>query len=202
VTLVFATSGDAGPGTSGLPPGTELAGLREREGTCASEALGLGTPTFWRLGDGTLATMARAPESSAREALRLTAEAIALAEPDVVMTWGPDGGYGHADHRMISALVTQVVAGIEVDRPDLLYAAFPQVEGGTPPQFERWATTAPTLLTDRIAYERADLAATEAALGCYESQFPAEARAGLARMLHERVWRGTVFFRLALPGTE
>ena len=29
--------------------------------------------------------------------------------PDAVLTWGPEGGYGHPDHRLVSAVVTQIV---------------------------------------------------------------------------------------------
>ena len=200
VTLIYATSGDAGPGTSGLEDAGEIAGLREKEGRCAAFALGLKEPTFWNLGDGRLATMARAPDSAANRALDNIRAALAEAQPEVVMTWGPDGGYGHADHRMISALVTQVVGEMGPNRPDLLYAAFPQVEAGVLPGFESWATTAPELLTDRIRYGAEDLDATETALRCYESQFPAPARQALVRLLHGRVWQGQIHFRAAFSG--
>ncbi len=202
VTLIFATSGDAGPGLSGLEPGERLARRREREGRCAAFALGLDEPTFWRLGDGTLGTLARAPDSSAKQSLERIKAAIEETKPEVIMTWGPDGGYGHSDHRMISALVTQAVAGMGRGRPDLLYAAFPQVSEGTLPQFESWATTHPDLLTDRIRYQPDDLAATEAALGCYESQFPSQARTALIPLLHTRVWQGSIHFRLAFPAAK
>ncbi|MEO0591008.1 MAG: PIG-L family deacetylase, partial [Pseudomonadota bacterium] len=200
VTLIFATSGSAGPGISGMAPGEDLARLREDEGRCAAFALGLDEPIFWQLGDGELATLARVPDSAARRALALTSEAIAQTKPDVVMTWGPDGGYGHADHRMISAIVTQVVAGMGTGRPDLLYTAFPQLEEGALPQFESWAGTHPSLLTDRIRYRSEDLAPASAALDCYTSQFPPAARQGLIELLHESVWQGVVHFRLAFEG--
>ena len=199
VTLVFATSGNAGPGLSGLEPGERLARRREREGRCAAFALGLEEPTFWQLGDGTLGTMARAPDSPAMRTLSLVEDAIAESKPDVVVTWGPDGGYGHADHRMISALVTQVMARKGPGRPDLLYAAFPQDAEGVLPGFEGWATTHPSLITDRIRYDQADLEATEAALQCYESQFPPAVRDQLVELLHTQVWRGTIQFRSAFP---
>ena len=118
VTLIYATSGDAGPGSSGLADPIAIAKLREKEGRCAAFALGLDEPTFWDLGDGELATMAPAPDSAAKRALDKIRTAIAKAQPEVVMTWGPDGGYGHADHRMVSALVTQSVASMGPNRPD------------------------------------------------------------------------------------
>ena len=199
VRLVFAPSGDAGPGSSCLEPGEALAELRANEARCSAFSLGLDEPVFWELGDGTLATMARTEDSAAKQAIGLIAEAIRLHKPSVVMTWGPDGGYGHSDHRMISAAVTQVIAGLGPQRPDLLYAAFPQTEAQDLPEFERWATVHPDLITDRIRYQRSDLDAARDALACYQSQFPAPVREALIPMLHERVWRGAVTFRLAFP---
>ncbi|MEM7688673.1 MAG: PIG-L family deacetylase [Pseudomonadota bacterium] len=197
VTLIYATSGDAGPGTSGLDRADDIATMRTKEGRCAARALGLGEPVFWELSDGALATMARAPGSAAKRAVTLTRDAIAAAKPDAVITWGPDGGYGHADHRMISAIVSQAVAGIDRERPELLYAAFVQGEGRGVPGFENWAVTASDLVTDTIAYSVADLDAAQAAMRCYESQFPLAARRGLMRALDGQVWRGAIPFRRA-----
>ena len=199
VTLVFATSGDAGPGNSGLEQGSKLAELRESEARCSAFALGLEEPIFWRFGDGALANEARNPSELMSDMGERIAGLIALQEPTVVMTWGPDGGYGHTDHRITSNAVTQVVQAMGPERPELLYAAFPgQVsEDGAIPGFEGWARTHPSLVTDQIAYQVPDLNAAIAAVNCYESQFSDAARRVLAGTLHERVWRGKVPFRLA-----
>ncbi|MFL0354928.1 PIG-L deacetylase family protein [Erythrobacter sp. GH1-10] len=201
VTIVFATSGDAGPGSSGFEPGQALANLREREALCAALALGLDDPLFWKLGDGTLSTMARAPDSPARQLAGRITDIIAITRPEVIMTWGPDGGYGHADHRMVSAAVTQVVQQMGHDRPELLYTAIPDGSGSELGGFEGWATIHPSLVTDRLRYTPLDLQNASSALDCYESQFSDEIRASLIPMLHESVWRGAVFFRLAFPHT-
>lgn len=197
VTLVFATSGNAGPGSSGLEPGEQLAKLREDEARCASFAMGLSEPTFWRLDDGKLGETPRAEGSRARQAIAKIDEVIAQEKPRVVMTWGPDGGYGHADHRMVSSLVTQVVQGMEDDRPDLLYWALPSGSRPELPEFEAWATTDPDLVTDRLRYRDVDLEAARAAIGCYASQFSDEVREALPGLLHSQIWRGAVHFRLA-----
>ncbi|MEL7445260.1 MAG: PIG-L family deacetylase [Pseudomonadota bacterium] len=197
VTVVFATSGDAGPGVSGLEPGDELARLREDEARCSAFALRLPEPQFWQLGDGTLADTPRAADSPAKRLAGKISAIIAEMQPQVIMTWGPDGGYGHGDHRMVSNAVTQVVQTLDEDRPDLLYSAIPN--GRLPPmaEFENWATTHPSMITDRIEYDPPDLEAARNAIACYESQFSPEARAGLADLLHQTIWRGRVFFRMA-----
>jgi LmbE family N-acetylglucosaminyl deacetylase len=205
VTLVFATSGDAGPGVSDMAPGEELAALRENEARCAAFALGLEEPIFWGFGDGTLANEARNTEATMRDMAERISGLIAIEEPRVVMTWGPDGGYGHADHRMTSNAVTQVVQAMGDERPDLLYVAIPagpEGEEGDLPGFEGWARIHPSLVTDRIAYELPDLDATIAAVDCYESQFDQTMRRALASLLHQRLWQGTVFFRLAFATAQ
>ncbi|KEO88765.1 hypothetical protein EH31_15120 [Erythrobacter longus] len=202
VTLVFATSGDAGPGNSGLEPGAKLATLRENEARCSAFALGIEEPIFWRFGDGTLAGEARNTQSQMRDMSERIAGLIALQKPNVIMTWGPDGGYGHADHRITSNAVTQVVQAMGPERPDLLYAAFPAAsdpEEGELAGFDGWARLHPSLVTNSISYELPDLDATIAAVDCYESQFAAAPRRVLAGTLHERIWRGQVPFRLAFP---
>lgn len=199
VTLVFATSGDAGPGVSGLEPGEALAQLREDEARCSAFALGIGEPIFWQLGDGRLAELARAPDSAANDMADRIGALIAIQQPDIVMTWGPDGGYGHADHRMVSNSVTQVVQAMGPNRPGLLYAAFPATEGTILQGFESWSTINPDLVTDRIRYQFVDLEMTRVAIDCYQSQFDETERSYLPSILHQDVWRGTVHFRLAFP---
>lgn len=50
-------------------------------------------------------------------------------EPDIIVTFGPDGGYGHPDHIAISAATTlacQIIARESGRAPELYYSAFPR----------------------------------------------------------------------------
>ena len=196
VTIIHATPGDAGPGVSGLSPGPELAEIRRGEAECAGRALGAAVIGNLGFGDGLLAEQARL---SARQPESLEA-AVAehLAGADLVLSWGPDGGYGHADHRMISAVTTQAIQAMPAqDRPLLLY--FGIRTGTLPPvaDLQDWAVTDPALLADHIAYTAVDLAAARAAAQCHATQFTAEQRAGLADLFDQSVWQGAVHFRRA-----
>ena len=202
VTLVFATSGAQGPGVSGMEPGAELAELRESEAACASFALGMDDPIFWRLDDGSLARRSRDPDSAAVDMRERIAALIELQQPQVIMTWGPDGGYGHSDHRALSNVVTEVVQTMGPERPELLYVAIPAEDREGVPGIDRWATVHPSLITDRLRYELADIEAARFAIDCYQSQFDESARSVLPSLLHQHVWRGSVHFRFAFPGTE
>ena len=66
VAVVYATSGDQGPGVSSMERGSALAIHREAEASCAMEALGVSQTSFLKLGDGTLGIAAHHPESPAR----------------------------------------------------------------------------------------------------------------------------------------
>lgn len=200
VRIVYATSGDAGPGVSTLPKGTELARTRVGEAACASAALGLAAPAMLGFGDGQLPAYARGGDDKGRDLAADLRAAIAQAHPDTIITWGPDGGYGHADHRMVGVLVTQIVQAMPAaGRPRLLYGGFSAAAGPLPPGFGTWAVTAPDLLDTSLAYAPADLAAAGKAAMCHTTQFDEASRRMLAPMLDKLVWHGAVQFRSAFP---
>lgn len=196
VTIIHATPGDAGPGVSGLAPGLQLAETRRAEAECAAAALGAAVVGNLGFGDGQLSDQARASARQPESLAAAVAEHVAGA--DLVLSWGPDGGYGHADHRMISAITAQVTQAMPVeDRPVLLY--FGIATGTLPPiaELQDWAETDPALLTERIAYTAEDLAAARAATQCHATQFAPEARTLLADLFDQTIWRGAVHFRRA-----
>jgi LmbE family N-acetylglucosaminyl deacetylase len=198
VHLIFVTSGDAGPGVSGLERGEALAEARRKEARCAAEALGATSVDFLEFGDGTLTSRPHAPDSPARKLLPALTEAIQNSNPEIVITWGPDGGYGHGDHRMVSALVTQILQQDAVDaRPELYYPALVHTPLPDILQAQGWATVAPDLASFRYAYSEEDLAAVNAATQCHKTQFDDATRAALAPGFHQSVWRGEVSFREA-----
>ncbi|MDC0886443.1 PIG-L family deacetylase [Altererythrobacter sp.] len=198
VEIVYATLGDAGPGVSQLKPGSELGRTRMGEALCASEALGLATPRFFDFGDGKLTQRPRDGASPAMQLKSALAGRIEASRADLVITWGPDGGYGHGDHRMVSAVVTQIIQAMpEGSRAKLLYPGIPTGQVPDIPQMAGWAETAPELLDVSYTYGPGDLAKTAAASQCHVTQFDAASRAGLAPLFHQSVWRGAVRFRSA-----
>lgn len=197
VTVVYATRGDAGPGVSEFERGAGLAAARSEEARCASRALGLNEPVLLDHGDGTLGTAAHRPEGAAGPLARDIARLIEERTPDTIITWGPDGGYGHADHRMIGALVTEHLQAFPAPRPVLLY---PAIRSGTLPpipQMQAWAETDPSLIDVTVEYSEADLAAAAAATNCHATQFDAASRAGIAPLFNGSIWRDGVAFRSA-----
>lgn len=196
VTMVFATRGDQGPGVSGMERGAQLAELRMAEAACASEALDVRNVVSLDLGDGKLGIEARKADSAANRLFGAMPDLVVGAH--TVITFGPEGGYGHSDHRMTGAVVTQYLQSLGPRaRPRLLYPAI--VHDPLPDQLvqQGWSLTAPDLATVRIAYDEADLAAAENAAQCYKSQFDPATRAMIAPGFDQFVWRGEVSFRPA-----
>ncbi len=102
VSLVTATRGERGwTGPAHENPGMDALGrLREQELRCAAGVLGVRDLTFLDCIDGDLD--AAAPD----EVIARLAAHLRRARPQVLITFGPDGAYGHPDHIAISQLAT------------------------------------------------------------------------------------------------
>lgn len=108
VVLVTATRGEAGiVHDQGVGPVEDMGTLRERELRCACRALGVEEVRLLGYRDS---GMAGSPDNDhprafcraeADEVTRRILELFCEFRPDVVLTFGPDGGYGHPDHLAI-----------------------------------------------------------------------------------------------------
>ena len=118
VVCVTATRGEHGTSDPQNWPPARLAPLREAELAASLAVLGVTDHRYLGYSDGDCA------EAPAAEAVRSLGEIIAEVEPDTVLTFGPDGITGHADHRAVSAWTTSAVRRREpATAPRLLYAA-------------------------------------------------------------------------------
>lgn len=197
VHLATVTDGEKGTQAhAGIPAGAALARVREEELRCAAAALGIEPPTMLGFKDGELGRIGGPPWAYLAEVEGAVASVIRRVRPDAIVTFGPEGAYGHPDHRLVGTVVTQLVQkGVEGAPERLFYPGFPKdrlppAPAGTLP----WSPTEPRFLTVRVPYEAADLEATIAALRCHKSQFRAEEMEPLARFM-DRVLDGRVHLR-------
>ncbi len=199
VRIAYATAGDASAPETSLAPGPAIAALRSEEARCASRALGVAEPVLFDFGDGKLGEITRPPAATLDRVRGRIEALIAQERPDIVVTWGPDGGYGHPDHRLVSAVVTDAIARRPA-RPLLLYAAIAAGSHDTVPEIAAmgWIDTAGDLLTVRVRFDTADLAAAGRAVACHASQFGQRMRATIAPTFGATIWRDGVAFRPAL----
>lgn len=203
VHLAIVTDGEKGTSPhAGIAAGPELARVRAEEARCSCRELGVEAPRLLGFRDGELGRLNDPPWGYLADVAQEIRKLLAQLRPDVVITWGPDGGYGHPDHRLVGDVVTQVVqAGAEGASGRLLYPGLPadrlhRRPGRSDPP---WAGTDPRFLTVRVPYDDVDLAATRKALACHKSQFPAEQMEPLVNWLHE-ILAGHVYLRSWLGG--
>jgi LmbE family N-acetylglucosaminyl deacetylase len=102
VYIIVATDGAQGAANTSVPRGPEIAKLRVEEARCSARALGIQPPILLGFPDGALGHYNADPTMLFRLTQRLHEELQRL-RPDVLITWGPDGGYGHPDHRSSAA---------------------------------------------------------------------------------------------------
>jgi LmbE family N-acetylglucosaminyl deacetylase len=116
VVCVTATRGEAGSDDDSPTIRDELRGLRTRELEAALEVLGVEEHLWLDHPDGGCASIdPRGP------AARL-AELLDDVRPDTVVTFGPDGFTGHADHKAVSRWASLAMSATATPRPLLLHA--------------------------------------------------------------------------------
>lgn len=190
--LVIATDGAKGVRDfAQIPAGAELAAARAKEASCAASRLGVRQLHLLGLPDGGLASF----DVLGRLRSALVAVIDSLA-PAGIITFGPEGGTGHPDHRLVGNVVTQVVQGdARYMNVDLLYASLPAERLPTaPPANPTVNGMAEALLTVRVPFEDSDLDAGREAFACHRSQYaPAEMDAVNEYLRH--AWNGTVWLR-------
>ena len=103
--LVTATRGERGRfGRAGDRPGEDVVGkVREAELMAAAKELGVREVTLLGYPDGALDSV---DPAAAQEVI---AGHLRRVRPDVVVTFGPEGAYGHPDHIAISQLTTAAI---------------------------------------------------------------------------------------------
>jgi len=219
VSLVTATRGDRGR-FRGLPlghadhPGADaVAEIRERELRAAAAMLGVRDVCVLGFGDQELDRV------DPGDGIGRIVRELRAVRPDVLMTFGPDGAYGHPDHIAVSQLTTAAAAAASDGgfRPDagaphavskLYYLAWPQtawtayqtavnelscrVDG-----VERRATPWPDWAITTAIDARSVWPSVWRAVTCHESQVAGYGRVrDLTAEQHQELWGVQSFYRV------
>lgn len=200
----FGERGKRHDGDDTTPNGVAEAREAELEASC--RRLGANPPGFWGLPDGEL----RLHRGEQRRILA----AITRLQPNLVLTLGSDGVYGHPDHIALHRWVSEAWSALPAGRPPLLYAAFPP--GLFLPQYEKCIgmmgdppTPPPTAIGAAERHYAVDIHPVRetklASIGAHRSQLPggdpeALFPPGLVHALLEEEWFTDASGR-ADPGT-
>jgi LmbE family N-acetylglucosaminyl deacetylase len=198
VYLAIATKGEKGATDfAKIPAGELLAAARRAEATCACQQLGIEAQIFFNLNDGELGAITDPLAKNIHAVVDNTRNLIDRLHPQVIITWGPDGGYGHPDHRLVSDAVTQVVqsgnSGIKLYYPGLTPAQAKPLNAVWPASLP-FHTIDPAYLTVTISYTPKDFENFKRAFECHKSQYTSENFQALEKGMDEG-WHGSVSFR-------
>jgi LmbE family N-acetylglucosaminyl deacetylase len=221
VFLVTATRGDGGryrghrPDEHEHPGPAALAKIRETELRAAASVLGVREVSLLDYRDQHL------DRANPREAVAGIAGHLRRVQPDVVVTFGPDGAYGHPDHIAISQFTTAAIVaagdpafafdGVAASAPHsvskLYYMAWPEstwtayqaafrklvsAVDGVERQATPWADWAITTVIDTRDF----WPTAWRAISCHESQITAYERLkDLSPEHHESLWGWQSFYR-------
>lgn len=185
VVLACATRGEAGEiSDPALASPDTLAEVRTRELADAAAILGVAAIHYLDYQDGTL------PAVPFPEGVERVAGVLAAERPTVVLTFGPEGVYGHADHVMVHRWAKQAVLDAQAaggPAPARLYYCAPPRSWyhavsarcrarGVPDRYGArldWLGVPDELVTVRLDV-RAQAAQRLAALRAHRTQIPAE----------------------------
>ena len=150
--------------------GDELVVTRREEMKCAAELLGvelihLDFHDQLRAGEGYDGHVPHA-----REMIKQLNEIVNRLNPDAIITWGPDGGSTHMDHRLVGASVTQVYLSQDWDKPmDLFYYGTPS-DTIDDPEGKVLRGQASKFLRTKVSYTDEDLEMAAKSYRCHYSQ--------------------------------
>ena len=196
--VVVATDGRKGVAAHAhIPAGDSLATVRAGEARCSAQQLGAQPPILIGLEDAGLAVISPWPGEPLDRLAKKLDSIFAVLHPDAVLTWGPEGGYGHADHRLVGDVVTQVFqSGAAPASARLYYVGFPPERVANSPRWFGFHVypTATALLTTTVSFDERDRSAARRALGCHRSQ-ATEDEMNESFSALEHLWQGQVAFQ-------
>jgi LmbE family N-acetylglucosaminyl deacetylase len=160
VMIVSATRGERGQiRDARVATRRTLGAVREGELAAAAAELGVQRVRVLAYPDGTL------PQHRSSLSAAITG-IMRQYDPDTVITFGADGGYGHPDHVAISELTTEAfrVLARDHNRAQRLYhAVFPPRHTSMAEELAHWIAGSGQRTTDRAALQAIALFAGEAA---------------------------------------
>lgn len=175
VYLIIATDGRLGV-KPGFPTGDTLAKLRQTETECACTIMGIEPPIFLGFPDGfDTRNGVGVYMDQSKQLKEMLTKKIKEIDPDMIITFGPDGDTGHSDHRMASNMTTEIILKEGwVEKHPLYYLGWTKKDDEKFKLIGGLNTVDPKYLNVAVTYSEEDEQAAMKALECYKSQLTAE----------------------------
>jgi LmbE family N-acetylglucosaminyl deacetylase len=109
VFVIIATDGKYGTRLANTVAGEQLGITRMRESECACEKLGINLPIYLHIDRLDTLNGVRAYLNNRKKLLADLKSQIERLQPDVLITFGPDGEYGHSEHIVTGAVVVDLL---------------------------------------------------------------------------------------------
>lgn len=109
VYIIIATDGKDGTRVTTIPAGDSLGLIRQQESICACEKLKINPPIFLHINRLDTKFGVRPYLDGRRKAMEELKQYISKIAPDLLLTFGPDGEYGHSEHIVTGAMVTEIL---------------------------------------------------------------------------------------------
>jgi N-acetylglucosamine malate deacetylase 2 len=109
VYIIIATDGKDGTRVTKIPAGDSLGRVRQQESICACEKLKINPPIYLHIDRLDTKFGVRPYLNGRKKALGELKKYIEKINPDVLLTFGPDGEYGHSEHIVTGAMVTEIL---------------------------------------------------------------------------------------------
>lgn len=109
VYVIIATDGKDGTRVTNIPSGDSLGLIRQQESVCACEKLNINPPIYLHIDRLDTKFGTRNYLDGRKKALEELKKYIEEINPDVLITFGPDGEYGHSEHIVTGAMVTEIL---------------------------------------------------------------------------------------------
>ena len=171
VKLIIATDGKYGTRVSKIPEGDSLGNLRKEETRCACKIMGITSPIF--LGIDRLDTKigVRNYFNEHKKLLDTLKILIPAINPDIIITFGPDGDTHHAEHIVTGATVTELLLQEGwVEKYPLYYLAWTKELG----EMGDLGYVHEKYFNIRIEFSNEDKLKGLEAMKCYVTQFTVE----------------------------
>jgi N-acetylglucosamine malate deacetylase 2 len=170
VRVVIATDGKYGTRLTNMAP-EALGAVRRKESECALEALGLPPPVFLSIDRLDTRNGVRPYLDGRRRLLSALHAELMTIQPDAILTFGPDGEYGHPEHIVVGGAITEVLLreGL-VETYPLYYFLWSREQVSDD---EDLSYVASEYITHKLVHTDDDEARSFAAARCYASQMSA-----------------------------